>query len=221
MCEARSAAKTGVDKNAGRRRRRAREVGAIACVLALAIAGGCRGTQTTSGPAKAPRQYVSTASPEPSLLPTGTLPGRAVPVMKSRRHISPGPTHEPYNTDPPTSGPHYPIAAKAGFYTAPLPDEQLVHNLEHGYVVIWYKTEGLSPYERARLASDINAVMLAAGNSPKTNTPKLIAVPRQTLKSRLALTTWGRMDELPSFSRQEILDFIHAFRDKAPEPTEP
>ena len=64
-------------------------------------------------------------------------PGVNVPVM-AVRHIQVGEQHEPYNSDPPTSGPHYAQPAQAGFYDEALPDEQLVHNLEHGYIVIWY-----------------------------------------------------------------------------------
>jgi hypothetical protein len=45
-------------------------------------------------------------------------------------------SHEPYNTGPPTFGPHYVPPASAGFYDQALPDETLVRSLEHGYVVI-------------------------------------------------------------------------------------
>ena len=69
-------------------------------------------------------------------------PGVNVPIM-AVRHIQIGEQHEPYNSDPPTSGPHYAQPAQAGFYDEALPDEQLVHNLEHGYIVIWYNCTSL------------------------------------------------------------------------------
>jgi hypothetical protein len=43
-----------------------------------------------------------------------------------------------WNTNPPTSGPHYEIPAIWGAYTEPLNMAQLVHNLEHGGIYILY-----------------------------------------------------------------------------------
>jgi Protein of unknown function (DUF3105) len=55
---------------------------------------------------------------------------------------SPDTTRVEYATVPPTSGQHYafPAAFSRKFYTADdrPPMEQLVHNLEHGYTVVWY-----------------------------------------------------------------------------------
>jgi hypothetical protein len=47
-------------------------------------------------------------------------------------------TNKKWNTDPPTSGPHYPIPAVYGEYDTPLKTTQLVHNLEHGAVFVLY-----------------------------------------------------------------------------------
>lgn len=43
-----------------------------------------------------------------------------------------------YNSDPPTSGPHFSIWAKRGVYDRVLSDGHLIHSLEHGYVIISY-----------------------------------------------------------------------------------
>jgi hypothetical protein len=43
-----------------------------------------------------------------------------------------------WNTDPPTSGPHYPVPAVYGEYDSPLKIAQVVHNLEHGAVFVLY-----------------------------------------------------------------------------------
>ncbi len=43
-----------------------------------------------------------------------------------------------YNSNPPTSGPHFPIWAKKGVYDRLLSDGYLIHSLEHGYVNISY-----------------------------------------------------------------------------------
>src|SRR3989344_3421723 len=57
-------------------------------------------------------------------------------------HIQIGAAHEHYNSNPPTSGPHYANAATKAFYEESLADEQLVHNLEHGEIWISYKEAG-------------------------------------------------------------------------------
>ena len=47
-------------------------------------------------------------------------------------------TSKLWNTNPPTSGPHYQIPAVWGAYTEPVNMAQLVHNLEHGGIYILY-----------------------------------------------------------------------------------
>lgn len=43
-----------------------------------------------------------------------------------------------YNSNPPTSGPHLPTWVKAGVYSSPQSEGELIHSLEHGYVIISY-----------------------------------------------------------------------------------
>ena len=64
-------------------------------------------------------------------------PGTAVPTQGAQ-HISVGAVHAPYNSNPPTSGPHYAQPAAWGVYGSELLDEQVIHNLEHGGVWISY-----------------------------------------------------------------------------------
>jgi hypothetical protein len=144
------------------------------------------------------------------------LPGEAVPIQ-GQEHIQPGLPHEPYNSNPPTSGPHYPTPAEAGFYEeAPL-DEALVHNLEHGHVIIWYNCSELSPEACQTLKDQIRDVMSRGGVSLITGTSKINAVPRTNMATTIALTSWGRLQRLDAFDRDAILRFIREFRDNAPE----
>jgi hypothetical protein len=52
-----------------------------------------------------------------------------VPTLTTKPH---------WNSNPPTSGPHYGQQAVWGSYDEPVPLVQTVHNLEHGGVVIHY-----------------------------------------------------------------------------------
>jgi hypothetical protein len=62
---------------------------------------------------------------------------------QGRQHIQPPATFN-YNSNPPTSGSHYNLPGTApaltGIHTAPIQDEDQVHNLEHGHIGIQYGT---------------------------------------------------------------------------------
>ena len=44
----------------------------------------------------------------------------------------------PWNTTPPSNGQHYPLWAVWGFYTDAVNPRQVVHNEEHGGVILWW-----------------------------------------------------------------------------------
>ncbi len=44
----------------------------------------------------------------------------------------------PWNTDPPSNGQHYPVWAVWGFYTDPINPRMVVHDEEHGGVILWW-----------------------------------------------------------------------------------
>ena len=44
----------------------------------------------------------------------------------------------PWNTDPPSNGQHYPLWAVWGFYTQAVNPRMVVHNEEHGGVILWW-----------------------------------------------------------------------------------
>ena len=176
-------------------------------LLAALAAAGCR---------------AATPDPQPTTNPKPAQSvGQTVTIMPSARHIARGAKHEAYNTDPPSSGPHYDEPAKPGFYSKAPPDEEIVHSLEHGYVVIWYSADDLQPAERDQLIADIKTVMSTAKNSIYTDTPKLIAAPRPTLKSRVALTSWGHTAQFDEFDKTMIARYIELYIDRAPENQNP
>ncbi len=65
---------------------------------------------------------------------------QTVASLKSGDHsiLTPSGTTTKWNTNPPTSGPHYQQWAIWGAYTTPLYQAQIVHNLEHGGIYIQY-----------------------------------------------------------------------------------
>ena len=54
-------------------------------------------------------------------------------------HLRQGEQPPTYDSNPPTSGAHNPRPANWGIYGAVLPDDTVVHNLEHGGIWISYR----------------------------------------------------------------------------------
>jgi Protein of unknown function (DUF3105) len=54
------------------------------------------------------------------------------------RHVNSLPKGFKYNTDPPTSGLHFPLTIFWGMYDSPVDRLRTVHNLEHGGIIIHY-----------------------------------------------------------------------------------
>jgi hypothetical protein len=124
----------------------------------------------------------------------------------SREHIEVGASHEPYNSNPPTSGPHYAQPADWGLYNQPLADEQLVHNLEHGGIWISYKTS-IDAETKSKLAQ-----------IAKANPGSVIMTPRDTNDSPIVLASWTRLEKMDVYDEARILNFMKANKNKSPEP---
>jgi hypothetical protein len=125
-------------------------------------------------------------------------------AIQGQEHIDTGFADIEYNSNPPSSGSHYGESAKWGVYQNELPDEILIHNLEHGGIWISYK--------------DIDeATKVALEEIAKTGL-KIILEPRAKNDAPIVLVSWGRVQKFQSFDRQAILDFIKANTNKSPEP---
>jgi hypothetical protein len=133
------------------------------------------------------------------------LVGEKIEEMESP-HIKIGDSHEPYNSNPPTSGPHVGNGvAGAGIKDKPVADEIVVHSLEHGAVVLWYR-EDLKQEEIEKLKQ----VFLEASG-------KKIMIPRNNMDTPIALTSWGYLLKLQSIDKEKIKEFIETNNDRAPE----
>jgi hypothetical protein len=127
------------------------------------------------------------------------LPGTQVADQGNRHIATASEPHEPYNTDPPTSGPHLPYIAPWGVHTRPIPPELQVHNLEDGGVLVQYNCECPDLVDRLRRIVEgyPNQVILA---------------PYPRMKNRIALTAWTRIDTFDEFDEGRVRRFIEAYR---------
>ncbi len=131
-------------------------------------------------------------------------PGKQFSIQ-GQEHIKVGASHDPYNSNPPTSGPHYEQPAEWGVYEKELPDEQLVHNLEHGG--IWISYTNISPVIKTELET------LA-----KKYSGSIILTSREKNPAPIILASWGRLEELQDYNKEIIIKFINNNKNKSPEP---
>lgn len=77
---------------------------------------------------------------------TRPLPGQVLSSM-GENHVT-DISGVQYNSNPPTSGPHFPIWAKPGVYDRVISDGYLIHSMEHGYIVVSYNCQSIRAGER-------------------------------------------------------------------------
>lgn len=112
-----------------------------------------------------------------------------------------------YAVLPPAGGPHLATPADPGFYDpgkAP-PDGQLVHAMEHGFVILWYRADLPQP-EMEQLA----AVSDALGR-------ELLVVPRESLTGEVAVTAWHRRMRCADLVAEKVTLFSRRYSDQGPE----
>ena len=90
-----------------------------------------------------------------------------------------------YNTFPPTTGPHFPSPAPYDFYSEPVQQYRLVHNLEHGSIVIQYGSD-----VPQSTVSQIRDWYLQDPNG-------IVVAPFPALKDKVVLEAWTAPDAAP------------------------
>jgi hypothetical protein len=133
------------------------------------------------------------------------------------KHTARDGDHVDYDKSPPTSGRHNPTPLPVGakkFYsrTENPPPERAVHNLEHGYVVVWYDKKATDP--------QIDALKKAADGAEG----KFLIVPWDRTDfsddKHIVLTAWGERQQCGDVSGAVMQDFMDKFggvNGKAPE----
>lgn len=158
--------------------------------IALAVRGGASGEAASGAPSGASA--------------SGALAGSAIPIQ-GQEHVQAG-TDVDYSSNPPTSGAHWPQPSEWTIYPRPVPDEMLVHNLEHGG--IWISHKGIDAATRQKLEALAAKYPQAVVLSPRP----------QNDESGIALASWGRLQKLTAYDEGRIVAFISANVNKSPEP---
>ncbi len=153
-------------------------------------------------------------SPELRGIRTDTVPG--APIV-SGEHVTTAVDYSSFS-NPPSYGPHHAFLVgdnggaitprPTGVYLTEQPDEDLVHNLEHGHVWISYNPALLSPADVTALRNLVEAGGTDAG---------VILTPRSKNTEAIALTSWTHQQTLDSFVAETVRDFVVTNRGHGPE----
>ncbi len=165
----------------------------------------------TATPSPAP-----TATPTPPPAPMATPSGptlEQVPTTDGAVRVEPMPSrnHFPstmriaevvpggYSTVPPTSGQHWGAWSDCGFYNHPLPDELLVHNLEHGNIIVSYNLPD---------DDDVAALRAAVAAIPLAEEFAIVRRYHEIPEGMVAITTWGVLDRMMGVDPERIARFF-------------
>ena len=180
-------------------------IAGVAMFFIITVVAPALGTQTDD----------ITPQTNPSATTTSTtVPGELffqASNVDGQAHVPRGTRVTTYRSDPPVSGPHWSDANAPipwGVHTQVIPDEALVHNLEHGGIVIHYRSSA-DPVIRQQLEEFVQ-------NQPG-GTQGFILAPRSNLPATITMDAWEYY--LPLFQINEPLmrNFISAHYDQGPE----
>lgn len=120
-----------------------------------------------------------------------------------------GPLGNPpeYTVNPPSGGDHLSRAAGPGVYAGLniVPDGNLMHSLEHGYVILWYRPD--APTAEVTLVRDV----------AQEYRRDVLVVERPDMPTPIAATAWERRLLCERADAEVLGDFVERTRNKAPE----
>ena len=128
-----------------------------------------------------------------------------------------GPNTLGYSVTPATSGPHWagpttsfgvPAPARWGTYEQGIPDEILLHNLEHGGIGMHYNCDDRCP-----------EIVQALDDIIPRNPSQFIMSPYRNIPGdfRIAITAWRHHLYMDEVDVDQIREFIGEYQDRAPE----
>jgi hypothetical protein len=109
-----------------------------------------------------------------------------------------------YHSNPPTSGPHSPTDVAWDVYDQPVPKEQLVHNMEHGGVIVWYNCTN---------CDDLVAQVKSVVEQYLKDGKEVVMSPYPGMEENtIALTAWSRLDKFPTsdYTDDRLRRFVDA-----------
>jgi hypothetical protein len=172
----------------------------VVAVVAIAFAsggdsGGSGGSSSASWPSgSVPKQKISDLNA--AVKAAGCV--YKTPKNEGRGHVT---GTVVYKSQPPTSGSHNPVPAHDAADLKSVGNEHLVHALEHGRVIYWFK-----PSASAEVKGSLKA-LYDEDNKLVVLTPNTAPMPYE-----VAASAWGRYVGCPTYN-DKVPDAFRAFRD--------
>lgn len=116
-----------------------------------------------------------------------------------------------YDHVPPTGGPHYGGVVRPGFYEQRQPLGDLVHNLEHGHVVIYYDPAALDAEAEESLREYVTTY-----TDPWASVV-VVPNPRDDPESAYVLTAWEHRLRMDDYDEDVVRAFLAEFLGRGPE----
>jgi hypothetical protein len=133
--------------------------------------------------------------------------GEKQEVMRTKNHVdlnSDDDDDVTYNSAPPASGDHWSIPQRCGFFTDPVPDEQIVHNLEHSNIVISYNLPNQADVDALK---DVYNELEEGWRVHFT-----VARPYDEIADgQVALSAWGVIDVMDGVDAERIEEFFQHY----------
>lgn len=171
----------------------------VAIIVAAAAAGIVLATRSGSAEASGP---------------DGACTRQTFPPM-GRQHIEKLSSDFRYNSYPPTSGPHYSPGPKApavwNLYDTPVDETALVHNLEHGGVVVQYGADVPDSVVQ-EIRSWYQDFDTQNGLVVAPIWPSIQATPPQGAATKIFLTSWTHLMTCPTFDKGAFDNFVDDYR---------
>jgi hypothetical protein len=130
--------------------------------------------------------------------------GQLQVIMPTSLHVEEG-QNVIYNTVPPTSGNHWPIWAKCGFYEEGLADELIVHNLEHSIIVISYNLS---------TEAEVNELRNTVSDIALYHRWGLTRFYDKIPSGTVAMAAWGVLDTWDHLDRDQFQRFFKDYAGK-------
>jgi hypothetical protein len=143
------------------------------------------------------------------------------PPLLAGQHVAIG-TDITWDSNPPSSGPHYPIWAAYQAYTSPVPRGYYVHDLEHGGIDLLYNCAAGS-IDCAQIQAQLQQVTDALPDDPLCTAlgegvrVRVVLTPDPLLDVPVAAAAWGWTYRAECFDLPSLLDFARAHYGQGPE----
>ena len=134
--------------------------------------------------------------------------GEKQEIMRTKNHVdlddNDANDDVTYNSVPPASGDHWSRAQRCGFFDDPVPDERIVHNLEHSNIIISYHLP--NPADVDRLKDFYNNM-----NDGWRNHFTVARPYNEIAEGQVALSAWGVTDVMDGVDPERINRFYEHY----------